>query len=625
MRVTIPLGFRRFRDVIEYQNSTDAQFLLDSLGRHNIIGISFVNTGTTQILTASKQSTFNDLRRSKTVVVTSPFDAILAEDFSFSPIIVGPDQASNWIGPGSTTSIILNTSTTSNLLHGGQLDKFNSSEPLQFNMAFAIANAQNWHSISFPERESAEYAIKLAKAHGDEQYLKYSDESNNLQTVHITQKSQNGLLISYSLPNLPPSSPPAELAKEAQINWFKRLDTHQQRAVSSTYPGFVKYLGVETKGSPIAVQPEKRGEYKGLEELSRFTGLLGLGALAQPTPGGVYFITNRIDHGSDKGWGTRFSDERADLTTCGMVPDTNIELGLLSPLEPVYVRNVDGCKEFLRSSFSVNRKVVLFIHGFNTKFHDAINVANRLRKEFADASVVAVTWPSRGATTLGAYLYDRGSADISRQWAGNIFASLGPGHNFSVLAHSMGNYLLVNLLREGIPEPVGPVARESVPGMLVSTDKFRIFQNLVSVAPDVDAIFFYDSIEKMSKYSDLITLYAASNDYALRISEDWNGARRAGTGGADQILIHQNMESIDVILTETIPLSTRTRQAYVDAMNPFAVDSHGYFYKDRRVLADLNELFLKGLAASKRDMGRLQPVTKGIPPKVLTYWRMSKS
>jgi esterase/lipase superfamily enzyme len=150
------------------------------------------------------------------------------------------------------------------------------------------------------------------------------------------------------------------------------------------------------------------------------------------------------------------------------------------------------------------------------------------------------------------------------------------------------------------------------------------FKNIVTIAPDVGASFFLNSMKSLRKYGNLITLYAASNDYALRISEDWNGTTRAGTGGSDQILVDQSMQSIDVVLTDSGAVSTRVRRAYWDAINPAAIDSHSYFYKDNRVLTDLRELLVSGLDASNRKKVHLRAATKGISPMV-TYWEMPKS
>jgi hypothetical protein len=211
MSVTQPLGFRGLQEVIDFQNGSEAQFVLDSLGRHNIIGISFINIGASQILTGSRYNSFNDLRRAKPVIVTSHSDAILAQDFSFSPIMVGPEQALNWIGSSQTDSIVLNTSVRSNWQNDSRLEKYNVTEPLQFNMAVAIANAQTWYGIPFPERESVSHAIKIAKAQIDEQTLKAIDKLPYQATAPVvTYESPMRFYVGYRIPNLPASG-----AKEA--------------------------------------------------------------------------------------------------------------------------------------------------------------------------------------------------------------------------------------------------------------------------------------------------------------------------------------------------------------------------------------------------------------------------
>jgi esterase/lipase superfamily enzyme len=178
-----------------------------------------------------------------------------------------------------------------------------------------------------------------------------------------------------------------------------------------------------------------------------------------------------------------------------------------------------------------------------------------------------------------------------------------------------------------VPSPKGR-AEDAAAGVIASGEVSR-FKNIVSIAPDVGVRFFLDSLESLRRHSSLITLYATSNDYALRISEDWNGTTRAGTGGADQILVDQSMQSIDVVLADDdIPVERRSVAAYYEALrgmvNSAAIDSHSYFYKDTKVLTDIRELLVAGLDAPKRTKVHLLPHMKGVSPPV-PYWELPKN
>ena len=94
------------------------------------------------------------------------------------------------------------------------------------------------------------------------------------------------------------------------------------------------------------------------------------------------------------------------------------------------------------------RKVLLFIHGFNTKFPEGLY---RLAQVAQDAKSPAVpvyfSWASRGE--LSGYVYDQNSATIARDQLEHLIMLLArsKADTINVLAHSMGNWVTVEAFR----------------------------------------------------------------------------------------------------------------------------------------------------------------------------------
>jgi len=120
------------------------------------------------------------------------------------------------------------------------------------------------------------------------------------------------------------------------------------------------------------------------------------------------------------------------------------------------------------------RQVLVFIHGFNNRFDDAVfRFAQIVHDSNARVVPVLFTWPSRGSVL--AYGYDRESTAYSRNALENVlkaFARDPAVGEISILAHSMGNSLALETLRQMAIRD-GRVAPK--------------IRNVLLAAPDVDA------------------------------------------------------------------------------------------------------------------------------------------
>jgi esterase/lipase superfamily enzyme len=96
------------------------------------------------------------------------------------------------------------------------------------------------------------------------------------------------------------------------------------------------------------------------------------------------------------------------------------------------------------------RRVLIFVHGFNTRFEEAVyRFAQIVYDARVDVAPVLFTWPSGGNVTD--YVYDRDSAVYSRDAFEVLLQALVKDPNvdsISILAHSMGNYLAIESLRQ---------------------------------------------------------------------------------------------------------------------------------------------------------------------------------
>jgi esterase/lipase superfamily enzyme len=147
-----------------------------------------------------------------------------------------------------------------------------------------------------------------------------------------------------------------------------------------------------------------------------------------------------------------------------------------------------------------------------------------------------------------------------------------------LLGHSMGS------------EVIGKAA-----ALVTPADSAARFAQVVLAAPDIDArVFRRELLPVLVAHSARITLYASSDDDALRASRSVNGIWRLGLGG-DSLTVIDGLDTID---------ATRVR-----------ADALGHtLFGNASFLADLAALIGEGKPPGER---RLLAVKRG----ALTYWR----
>lgn len=162
------------------------------------------------------------------------------------------------------------------------------------------------------------------------------------------------------------------------------------------------------------------------------------------------------------------------------------------------------------------RHVLVFIHGFNNKFEDAVfRFAQIVHDSGAEVAPVLFTWPSRGSVL--AYGYDRESTNFSRNELETLLRDLAKDPNvgeITVLAHSMGNWLTLESLRQ-----MAIRDRRVAP-------KIR---NVILAAPDVDIDLARSAFRDMGPNRPRLTLMVSGDDQALAVSRlVWGDSVRLG-------------------------------------------------------------------------------------------------
>ncbi|ARN80016.1 alpha/beta hydrolase [Methylocystis bryophila] len=170
-----------------------------------------------------------------------------------------------------------------------------------------------------------------------------------------------------------------------------------------------------------------------------------------------------------------------------------------------------------RLAHTPRRQVLVFVHGFNNRFEDAVyRFAQIIHDSNTDALPVLFTWPSRGK--LLQYGYDHESASFSRDALERVLQALAQDPSvgeISVLAHSMGNWVTIEALRQmairdrGLPAKINTV-------MLAAPDvDFDVFQRQIAEIGSAAASRFY--------------IFVARDDGALAVSRRvWGDMPRLG-------------------------------------------------------------------------------------------------
>nr|WP_255720418.1 alpha/beta fold hydrolase [Acuticoccus kalidii] len=179
------------------------------------------------------------------------------------------------------------------------------------------------------------------------------------------------------------------------------------------------------------------------------------------------------------------------------------------------------------------RNVLLFVHGFNTDFPSAVTRTAQFAYDSHYPGIpVLFSWPSRGRTID--YVYDMNSALQSRDSLISTMQALRETNatSFDLLAHSMGNLLVVESLRQ-----------------MALLGHFKTTKRVGSVmlaAPDIDIDLFRRQLAPLPMRDPPIYVMTSANDRALALSRSIaGGVSRAGNTDPEK-LAELGVNAVDV-------------------------------------------------------------------------------
>lgn len=324
----------------------------------------------------------------------------------------------------------------------------------------------------------------------------------------------------------------------------------------------------------------------------------------------IFYATNRKDTGSANPK-ERFVGDRGEKVSFGAVHVTIPKDHRMGELETPSILRLDFYEDPVRhitlqslqplDQDSWRRElqmraigfgqpgVLLFIHGYNVVFSDAAIRTAQLAYDLAfQGPALFFSWPSSGELTP--YTVDEQMAEWSISHMKAVLAdlaNLGQGVPVYVIAHSMGNRVLMRAFKDLLDEDLR---------------RRHTFREVVLTAPDIDAEVFKKQIAPtlLSGLVPHVTLYASSNDVALAASRKVHGGYvRLGESGPDLTVV-SGMDTVDASHVKTDFLG------------------HSYFADNSTVMADLFYLIRKRLKPGERFA--LEPVRSPVGD----YWRFKR-
>jgi len=338
--------------------------------------------------------------------------------------------------------------------------------------------------------------------------------------------------------------------------------------------------------APVA-QPQMAARFYGTAPLGKELSALFQTPYSETQSMEVIYVTNRAPGGDttacdDTAFGISSGDKLSYGACTFNVPKRHhvggFELAPNPRADPhQYYRlldyaPLDETSWIQRLSQKPNSDILVFIHGFNVKFQEALLRSAQIAYDLKfQGPVVLFTWPAGAESGM------LGSAFITSTYADNLanaikavpqaqafFKQLASLHRtVHVMVHSMGHQVALRALAQ-----------------LSASQPQPFIGELILNAPDIPLKDFQRLLPLVKKMTDRVTVYCSYNDNAIAASETYNKNRRLGgcerVPGADMI----NVGEIDAPALGVGGLG------------------HGY-YSSRPILTDVFQVLL-GIPAQQR-------------------------
>ena len=321
----------------------------------------------------------------------------------------------------------------------------------------------------------------------------------------------------------------------------------------------------------------------------------------------VYFATNRDDSARP---GT-FTSEPVDPADPSKVVYATAEVSDIDLTEENSGTIASPFTDRNRGSFAANvgtkiagsgKNLLVFIHGYNNAFEDAIRRAAFNREWLAasgragaDTTVVAFSWPSY-ANPLW-YDDDWKHTDLSGRHIAAFLTEMAalraklkqsrPGARTFLLTHSMGAHALAAGIeaRTAAGTPAAPIFDEAI----------------LAAADEVDNAFVHRvGLSGLTELAGRISIYYSENDAVLRMSRIANANNRLGLNGPEgksdqQICPPATFRSVDCTDVFDFPLQPPQT-------------THEYYRRSKTVRADIAALLNGDVVAPGQSALKAYPV-----------------
>jgi esterase/lipase superfamily enzyme len=209
---------------------------------------------------------------------------------------------------------------------------------------------------------------------------------------------------------------------------------------------------------------------------------------------------------------------------------------------------------------------IVFVHGYNVRFVSALYRTAQIAHDLNfDGPVFLYSWPSSG--TSSDYTYDSGSVEQAEAFFESFLtgaALRSSTQRVNIIAHSMGNRLVLRVLEK--------LSRSS-------PAQRQLVNQIILAAPDVDVDTFRLIAARIAPLARGVTMYASSEDAALRLSQTfWGGVARAGFVTDKGPVIVTGIDTIDASATSTAALAV----------------NHSGYAESAALLADISLLIDRG-------------------------------
>ena len=225
------------------------------------------------------------------------------------------------------------------------------------------------------------------------------------------------------------------------------------------------------------------------------------------------------------------------------------EQGVTSGMNISYLRNNLKWEKFIANLSDDD--LLVFIHGFNTPFVDAIIRAAQIGHDTNfKGEVVLFSWPSDNNIE---YAREKMRAEENYKPLATFLQDLvqaNQSKKINILAHSMGTYILMDalvILDKQIKSYDKPFT--TTRGAL---DK-KIFNQIILAAPDIAQSDFRSKFKnhEFSNLANRFTLYSSNKDYVLKGSRAFNYFGVEGSGeirlgsSSEKFFVIDDMDTID--------------------------------------------------------------------------------